>query len=68
MSQDYWQEDWRALLRLKYLQKSREDGGKGFRSKRRCSDQWLVLKRVCYIRKGEKKKSSYLALQDISKV
>ena len=39
----------------------------GFRSHRRCSDQWLVLRGACELRKGEKK-ASYLAFLDASKV
>ena len=38
----------------------------GFRSFRRCSDQWLVFRDVCEIRKKEKN-TSYLAFLDISK-
>ena len=37
----------------------------GFRISRRCSDQWLVLRSVCEVRKREKK-NSYLAFLDIS--
>ena len=38
----------------------------GFRSGRRCSDQWLMLRGVCEVRKRAKK-NSYLASLDISK-
>ena len=38
----------------------------GFRSHRRCSDQWLVLWGVCELRKREKK-TSYSAFLDVSK-
>ena len=38
----------------------------GFRSGRRCSDQWLMLRGVCEVRKREKK-NSYLVFMDISK-
>ena len=38
----------------------------GFSSHRRCSDQWLVLRGVCELRKREKK-TSYWALLDASK-
>ena len=38
----------------------------GFKSGRRCSDQWLVLRGVCQIWKREKK-NSYLAFRDICK-
>ena len=36
----------------------------GFRSGRRCSDQWLLLRDVCEVWKRE---NSYLAFLDISK-
>ena len=38
----------------------------GFRNHMRCSDQWLVLRGVCELRKREKK-TSYLAFLDVSK-
>ena len=37
----------------------------GFRSHKGCSDQWLVLRDVCELRKREK--TSYLAFLDVSK-
>ena len=37
----------------------------GFKSHRRCSDQWLVLRGVCELRKRDKK-TSYLAFLDVS--
>ena len=37
----------------------------GSRSQRRCSDQWLLLRCVCELRKREKK-ISYLAFLDVS--
>ena len=39
---------------------------RGFRSHMRCSDQWLVLRGVCELRKREKK-TSYLAFLDVTR-
>ena len=38
----------------------------GFRSGRRCSDQWLVLRGICEVQKRVKNRS-YLAFLDITK-
>ena len=39
---------------------------RGFRSHRRCSDQWLVLRGVCELRMLDKK-TLHLAFLDVSK-
>ncbi len=38
----------------------------GFRAKRRCADQILILRSVCELRK-RKRKGTYLAFMDVSK-